>query len=45
MTEFGSILAVAVILWTALILYTVYMDSKVRDLEKRINTLQDLVKK
>ncbi len=45
MTEFGSILAVAVILWTVLILYAVYVDSKVRDLEKRIKTLQGIVKK
>jgi len=45
MTEFGSILAVAVILWTVLILYAVYVDSKVRDLEKRIKTLQNIVKK
>ena len=45
MTEFGSILAVAVILWTALILYMAYTDSKVRDLEKKIKTLQSLVKK
>ena len=45
MTECGSILAVAVILWTVLILYAVYIDSKVRDLEKRIKTLQDIVKK
>lgn len=45
MTEFGSILAVAVILWTVLILYAVYIDSKVRDLEKKIESLQNLVKK
>ncbi len=45
MTEFGSILAVAAILWTVLILYAVYIDFKVRDLEKRIKTLQDIVKK
>lgn len=45
MTEYGSILAVAVILWTVLIAYSLYVDSKVRDLEKKIKTLQNLIEK
>jgi len=36
MKEFNSIMAVAAILWTLLILYTGYLDSKVRALEKQI---------
>lgn len=36
MKEFNSILAVAAILWTLLILYVVYLDSKVRGIERKI---------
>lgn len=36
MSEFRSILAVAAILWTLLILYVGYLDSKVRGLEKKL---------
>ncbi|MFQ6135852.1 MAG: hypothetical protein ACE5PM_01575 [Candidatus Hydrothermarchaeales archaeon] len=45
MTEFRSILAVAVILWSVLILYAAYLDSKVRDLKKRISNLEEMLKK
>lgn len=36
MSEFRSIMAVAAILWTLLILYVGYLDSKVRSLEERL---------
>jgi hypothetical protein len=36
MNEFTSIMAVAAILWTLLIVYVGYLDSKVRALEDRI---------
>jgi hypothetical protein len=36
MTQFTSIFAVAAILWTLLIIYVGYMDSKVRSLEDRM---------
>lgn len=36
MSEFKSIMAVAAILWTLLILYVGYLDSKVRSLEERL---------
>lgn len=34
--EFGSIFAVAVILWTAIILYLTYLDSKLRAVAKKL---------
>lgn len=37
MSEFRSIMAVAAILWTLLILYIGYLDSKVRALEDKLN--------
>ncbi|MEE8168236.1 MAG: CcmD family protein [Candidatus Hydrothermarchaeales archaeon] len=36
MGEFDTIMLVAAILWSILIAYVVYLDSKVRKLEKRI---------
>ncbi len=36
MKEFQSIMAVAAILWTLLIIYVGYLDSRVRGLEKRL---------
>ncbi len=36
MSEFRSIMAVAAILWTLLILYVAYLDSKVRALSTRM---------
>lgn len=36
MSEFRSIMAVAAILWTLLILYVGYLDQKVRSLEERL---------
>lgn len=35
MNQFTSIMAVAAILWTILILYIAYLDSKVRDIETK----------
>lgn len=34
--EFKSIFAVAVILWTAIIFYLVYLDSKLRAIAKKL---------
>jgi hypothetical protein len=36
MSEFRSIMAVAAILWTLLILYVGYLDSKVRAIEEKM---------
>jgi membrane protein DedA with SNARE-associated domain len=36
MKEFTSIMAVAAILWTLLIIYVGYLDSKVRALENKL---------
>ncbi len=36
MKEFKSIMAVATILWTLLIIYVGYLDSKVRALEDKL---------
>ncbi len=36
MNEFTSIMAVAAILWTSFILYTGYLDSRVRAIEERL---------
>jgi CcmD family protein len=36
MKEFTSIMAVAAILWTLLILYVLYLDSKVRSIAERL---------
>lgn len=45
MPEFESILAVAIILWSALILYAIYLDSRVRDLAKKISNLEKMSEK
>jgi len=34
--EFTSIFAVAAILWTAIILYLIYLDSKLRAVESKL---------
>ncbi len=36
MNEFTSIMAVAAILWTLVILYVLYLDSKVRAIAERL---------
>ncbi len=36
MSQFGNIMLVATILWTILIAYVVYLDLKLRKLEKRL---------
>lgn len=45
MTEFRSIMAVSILLWTVLILYIIYLDSKTRDIGKKISNLERLLKK